>query len=154
MVVDAITAIEKELFDASRAGKEKYLAMTFIWASDRGIYTRLVDDLKNQFTMGHTTYPRNITAAYNLLLNYRVTRQPQQTTRIINDSESVPFATVEKPELTTVRCYRCQKKGNYASSCPTKSGDKEVAAATPVEGEVTEALQKLVLADPPEEYGD
>jgi hypothetical protein len=36
--------------------------------------------------------------------------------------------TVERPELTTVRCYRCQKKGHYASSCPKRSGDKYVAA--------------------------
>jgi hypothetical protein len=50
--------------------------MALIRGSDRGRYSRLVDDLKNQLAMGHNNYPRNITAAYNLLLNYRVTRQP------------------------------------------------------------------------------
>jgi hypothetical protein len=33
-----------------------------IATSDRGKYSRLMDDLKNQFTMGHNKYPRNITA--------------------------------------------------------------------------------------------
>jgi hypothetical protein len=154
MGVDTSTATEKEILDASRVGKEKYLAMALIRASYRGRYSHLVDDLKNQFTMGHNTYPRNVTAAYNMLLNYRVTRQPQQSTRIINDSESVSFATSERPELATFRCYRCQKKGHYASSCPTKGGDKDVAPAAPEDGAVIEALHQLVLADPPADYGD
>jgi hypothetical protein len=114
-----------------------------------------MDDLKNRFTMGHNNYPRNITVAYNLLLNYRITRQPQQSTRIINVSESVSFATVEKPpDIAIVTCYRCQKKGHYTSSYPTKEGDKDSAAPARAGGTVAEALQQLVLADPPEDYGE
>jgi hypothetical protein len=128
--------------------------MELIRGSDRGRYSRLVDDLKNQFTMGHNNYPRNITAAYNLLLNYWITRQPQQSTIIINNSESVSFASVKKPDIATVTCYRCQKKGHHASSCPTRVGDKDSVAPIRASGTVTEALQQLVLADPPEEYGE
>jgi hypothetical protein len=52
-----------------------------------------MDDLVNQFTMGHTNYPISITSAYNLLINYRVTTQ--STSRIINYSEVVFFVTVD-----------------------------------------------------------
>jgi hypothetical protein len=77
-----------------------------------------MDDLINQFTMGHNNYPKNFTAAYNLLINYRVTGQ--STARIINDSESMSFATVEKEkrDLTLSRCFRCHKKGHFANHCP------------------------------------
>jgi hypothetical protein len=109
MGVEANVATEKELRNARKIGKDKYLAMALIQGADRGRYSHLMDDLKNQFTMGHNNYPRNITAAYNLLLNYRITRQPQQLTRVINDSESVSFATVERPDVATITCYRCHK---------------------------------------------
>jgi hypothetical protein len=154
MGVEENIATEREPLDANKVGKDKYLAIALIRGSDRGRYSCLVDDLKNQFTMGHNNYPRTVTASYNRLLNYWVTRQPQQAARIINDSESVSFATVERPELATVRCYRCQKKGHYASSCPTRGGDKDIAAPVQADGEAIDALQQLVLADPPEYYGD
>jgi hypothetical protein len=68
MGVEVSVATKKELRNARKIGKDKYLAMAMIRGSDRSRYSRLMDDLKNQFTMGHNN-PRNITAAYNLLLN-------------------------------------------------------------------------------------
>jgi hypothetical protein len=153
--VETSVATEKELRNTRKIGKDKYLVMALIRGADRGRYSRLMDDLKNQFTMGRNNYPRNITAAYNLILNYRITRQPQQSTRIINDSESVSFATVEKPpDIATVKCYRCQEKGHYASSCPTRDGGKYSAAPAQSGGIVTEALHQLVMDDSSEEYGE
>jgi hypothetical protein len=152
--IEASVATEKELRNARKIGKDNYLEMALIRGADRGRYSRLMDDLKNHLTMGHNNYPRNITAAYNLLLNYRITKQPQQSTRIINDSERVSFATIERPDVATVMCYRCQKKGHYASSCHTKDGHKDSAAPARADGPVTEALHQLVLADPPDNYSD
>jgi hypothetical protein len=53
MGVEASVATEKELRNARKVGKDKYLAMALIRGADRGRYSRLMDDLKNQFTMGH-----------------------------------------------------------------------------------------------------
>jgi hypothetical protein len=67
--------------------------MALIRAADKTRYSSLTDDLVNQFTMGHNNYTANITAAYNMLNNYRVSAQ--STAIIINDSEGVAFATVD-----------------------------------------------------------
>jgi hypothetical protein len=124
--------------------------MALIRAADKSRYSRLVDDLVNQFTMGHNNYPINITAAYNLLINYCVTTQ--STSRIINDSEGMAFVTVdvtkEKRNLTKIRCFRCQKKGHFASRCPDNDTNKALDGAEVA----TEALQQLILAEPPDGY--
>jgi hypothetical protein len=141
------SASDEQILDAQITGKEKYLAMALIRGADRIRYNKLVDDLVNQFTMGHNNYPVNITAAYNLLINYRITGQ--STARIINDSEAVAFATVDKETVVKkdrshVRCFNCQKKGHFANKCPNLVKEE---GATTAGGE--EALQQLVLADPP-----
>jgi hypothetical protein len=110
-------------------GKEKYLAMSLIRASDQSRYSRFVDDLQNQFTMGYNNYPVNVTAAYDLIINYRLTGQ--STARIINDLESVAFATVEKGvafatvekekekrDYSKIKCLWCQNKGHFAKHYP------------------------------------
>jgi hypothetical protein len=91
-----------------------------------------------------------VTAAYNLLINYRVTGQ--STARIINDSESMSFATVEKErrDLATVRCFKCQKKGHFANHCPEIKKEEDAAGGAAT----TEALHQLILAEPPEGYDD
>jgi hypothetical protein len=148
--IDKDSATKTEILKARKVGEDKYLGMALIKGADRMRYSRLMEDLINQFTMGHNNYPQNVTAAYNLLINYRVTGQ--STARIINDSESMSFATVEKEkrDLTLIRCFRCQKKGHFANHCPEIM--KEEGAGR---GEVTtEALYQLMLAEPPEGYND
>jgi hypothetical protein len=118
MGINKDNASNDEVIKARKAGEDKYLVMALVKGADRSRCSRLMDDLVNQFTMGHNNYPPNITAAYNLLINYRVTIQ--STARIINDSESMSFTTVEKEkwDLTLSRCFRYQKKGHFAKHCP------------------------------------
>jgi hypothetical protein len=71
---------------------------------------------------------------------------------IQKDSERVAFAMVdvtkEKRDLSKIRCFRCQKKGHFASRWPGNDTDK-----APDDAEAaTEALQKLILTDPPYGY--
>jgi hypothetical protein len=108
LVVEASVATEKKLRNTRKIGKDKYLTMSLIRGADRGRYSRLMNDLKNQFTMGHNNYPRNITAAYNLFLNYRTTIQPQKSTRIINDSE---IGMSKKQKLNTKSSMECELVG-------------------------------------------
>jgi hypothetical protein len=145
------TATDEQILKAEKVGKEKYLGMALIRGADKTRYSSLTYDLVNQFTMGHTNYPANIIAAYNLLINYRVSAQ--STARIINDSESVAFTTVdvtkEKRDLSKIRCFRCQKKGHFANHCPIDGSNNNAPGGAEV---VTEALQQLVLAEPPDGY--
>jgi hypothetical protein len=142
------TATDGKKIKTIKEGKEKYLVMSLIRASDRSRYIRLMDDLQNQFTMGYNNYPTHMTAVYNLIINYWVTGQ--STARIINDSEGVAFATVEKGiafstvekvkekhDYSKIKGFRCQKRGNFANHCTKNEGDKPEGEG----GEVTEALQ-------------
>jgi hypothetical protein len=101
--IDKDSATKAEILEARKVGEDKYLGMALVKGADRVRYSRLMYDLINQFTMGHNNYPQNVTAGYNLLINYRVTGQ--STARIVNDSESMSFATVKKErrDLTLIR---------------------------------------------------
>jgi hypothetical protein len=46
------------------------------------------------------------------------------------------------------------ENGHYASSCPTREGGKDSADPAQTSGTVTDTLHQLVLADPPEDYGE
>jgi hypothetical protein len=64
----------------------------------------------------------------------------------------VAFSTVdvtkEKRDLTKIRCFRCQKKGHFASRCPDKDTDKAPDGTEAA----TEALQEPIFANPPDGY--
>jgi hypothetical protein len=153
------TATDEQTIKTSKEGKEKYLAMSLIRASDQIRYRRLMDHLQNQFTMGYNNFPTNVTVAYNLIINYRVTGQ--SIARIINDSEGVLFTTVEKGvafamvkkvkekcDYSKIKCFQCQQRGHFANHCPENEEDKPPGEG----GEVTEALQQLIFAEPPDSY--
>jgi hypothetical protein len=145
--IDKDSATKAEILKARKVGEDKYLGMALVKGADRVRYSLLMDDIINQFTMGHNNYPQNVTAAYNLLINYRVTGQ--STARIINSSESMSFATVEKErrDLTLIRCFRCQKKRHFTNHCPEIKTEEGAGGGAVT----TEELQKLMLADPPKD---
>lgn len=51
--------------------KKRSLAIRFLKKADRKRYGGLWSDLENQFSRGQDHYPEDLTAAYNLLLNYK-----------------------------------------------------------------------------------
>jgi hypothetical protein len=125
-VVDVGLATEVERLAAQAQAKEKYLAVAFLNASDNSRYGKLLEDLENDFTKGTNNYPKTLTSAYNLMVNYKNYHKP--ASRIYNDSDGVAFANVQKEKkwLTARRCDATTVKrwGTILMSAPTtiKSG--------------------------------
>jgi hypothetical protein len=69
--------------------------------------------------------------------------QQRQVGQLFNDSEAVSFTNVDgkmtaPPDITTVKCYCCQKMGHYAIECPSTTPKMEGATMLMLEEEVGE----------------
>ena len=53
------------------AARNRSLALSFLKRADKSRYGTLWTDLENHYTRGTDQYPKDLTAAYNMLLNYR-----------------------------------------------------------------------------------
>ena len=67
---DAETASNKR--KAKKEAKEAYMDMALILGANRIKYGRLIEELENSYLKGNENdYPKTVTDAYNLLLNYK-----------------------------------------------------------------------------------
>ena len=67
--IDDATEAQKDA--AEIQGIEWYLALAFLMGSDRSRFGRLLEKLENDFTAGHDNYPKTLTNAYNMLLEWK-----------------------------------------------------------------------------------
>jgi hypothetical protein len=65
------TASTVEATAAGNVAQESYLASAFLLASDRTRYGKLLEDLENDYLQGRDNYPKTLTGAYNLLVNWK-----------------------------------------------------------------------------------
>ena len=135
-----------------REAKAHAVAMMFLRQSDKHRFEGLNADLANNFSRGVDQYPRDITGAYNLLVNYkpppgserrqqrnRNAQQQQQQqgnsaarTGANDDEDAGPAMTFAQNSRTTpgtdgvlhshITCFECQTMGHYASACPNSGG--------------------------------
>lgn len=70
---DYATAVEEYTKKLTRAARNRTLALAFLKGADRKLYGMLWIELENQYTRQHDQYPADLTAAYNMLLNYKPT---------------------------------------------------------------------------------
>jgi hypothetical protein len=116
---------------AKATAKERYLAVAMLSACDASRYNKLSEEIKNDYTKGSNHYPKMVTEAYNLIVNYR---QSKPAGRIYNDSEGVAFNNVDanrQPrerqfhDIEKVKCYNCNKKGHYSNDFPDNQPKRE-----------------------------
>ena len=148
--LDVSLLTNEEMEEIRKESQAQYLAVAFVLDADKIRYGKLIEDLENAYLQGVYRYPKTITAAYSLLTNWK--QDPCNAMRMIGPaSDGVSFAHLgedDKSEtnlansgggqrqwsgprdMTTLKCYNCNKMGYYASDCGEeqkrdKSGTKE-----------------------------
>eukprot|EP00978_Attheya_sp_CCMP212_P031120 scaffold116442_cov20-Attheya_sp.AAC.1 len=116
-----------------KEARDQCLAMSFLARSDRNWYGQKIKDLENDFLQGQDNYPKTVSAAYSLLINWKQEHHAHTMQVLKSNSDGVNFANVDieyenEPgtALTTnsedtmvgnadmdksrVKCWRCKKK--------------------------------------------
>jgi hypothetical protein len=91
---------------------------------DKSWYGKLTKYLENDFTKGSNLYPKTITEACNLIVDYR---QSTPGGRVFNDSEGIACINIETrsvPDITKAKFYSCSKKGHYSNECNDEDPEK------------------------------
>jgi hypothetical protein len=91
--IDVDNASDASKQNAMETAKNRYMAMAMLTAADVARYSRLLEDLDNDYTKGNNNYPHTVTEAYNLIINYR---QARPAARIYHNAEGVAFTNIEE----------------------------------------------------------
>jgi hypothetical protein len=91
--------------------------------ADRGRYSKLIEEIENDYLMGNNNYPKTPTEAYNLLVNYKNYNNTNKQ-NIPGGLDQVAFVAEGKrlkannKEHPHIQCFKCKKYGHYKSNCP------------------------------------
>ena len=88
--IDVDEATEAQEEAAETEGTQWYLALAFLMGSDRSRFGRLLEKLENDFTAGNNNYPKTLTDAYNMLLEWK--DDPRLLMRMAGN-DGISFAT-------------------------------------------------------------
>ena len=122
--IDIDDATDEQEEAAELAGIQWYLALAFLMGSDRNRYGRLLEKLENDFTAANDNYPKTLTNAYNMLLEWK--DDPRLLIRMAgNDGISFATNTVEtNEEQTTCAESTCHREAptTYANTTMGQRG--------------------------------
>jgi hypothetical protein len=132
--------------------RDKTLGIDLIQGADPTRYSTLITELSNQFAMGKDDYPDDLTAAYNLLVNYKTptnatsrprptTGQPSTNTHLYTSEPPLASSVTLAQKLgptpgndglvhPTITFYQCNQPGHYANTCPSPSPIPSVPSGT------------------------
>ena len=69
--IDPTNATTMQQMEIEKEAQNRYLAVAFMLGSDKARFGRLLENLENDYLQGQNNYPTSITAAYNLLPNWK-----------------------------------------------------------------------------------
>lgn len=123
---------EKEIKEKAR---ERYLAMLFLKKVSREKYGTLWTSLKNYYSRGTKQYPTTLSDVYGMICaqtpEHRDNRRGREDKEKNNDPQPQGFSFLQQGIVVAgsdgktfpgITCFRCQKKGHYASHCPKGDG--------------------------------
>ena len=119
--IDTDEATEAQEEAAEIQGIEWYLALAFLMGSDRTRFGRLLEKLENDFTAGHDNYPKTLTDAYNMLLEWK--DDPRLLMRMAgNDGISFTTTTAETNEEQDIEIEGTHSKETDTTHANTTLG--------------------------------
>ena len=112
---------------------DKWMAYLLLKNSDQTKYGGLINGITLQYVMGHKQYPADVTAATDVLSNYKwdpgykeklekLKEQKSKSKREVDDTVST-LSTSTKTSFAhgEMICYCCGKKGHITLKCPKKN---------------------------------
>ncbi len=69
-LIAALTS-DAEKAEVAKEAQDEYLAIAFLLHADRTRYSSMLQDYENDFLQGQDNYPKTVTAAYNVLTNWK-----------------------------------------------------------------------------------
>ena len=162
---DTDNPTEEDTTTYKTAIEEAYMDTAFLSGMNNARYGALLNDLHNTFRMGHNEYPKTLTSAYNLSINWKgdtkgVGVTPNDGVAFTTESEEADIHITDGVKMTQtgkpVICHICGKN-NYSNICPDREdgtpGKKEdTAEDTPrTETPPTKASVNLKIG---EDWGD
>ena len=103
---------------------EEFIACLFILLADNSRYKGHKINLANEFTMGHSNFPKTSVAANRLLVDYIMTGMSTYVKQEPNNT-GVKFNKIDHNNdwKKNVSCHRCSLKGNQLKECNTTLPD-------------------------------
>lgn len=100
-----------EVMKAEKRPLEKFLVYRFIAAADKARFSNVAVYLENEYVTGSDEFPKDVTAAYNFLENWKRTTVHVDTP----SNDGVRFAQTGAPaysgktrkDLSHIQCYGC-----------------------------------------------
>ena len=130
MEYDTLTAAQQAIVQEN--AKDMYLACSFLCRSGIKRYSRLLEELENDYTKGKSNYPNGLVTAYRMISEYK-NWQPRSS---VPESDGVAFAQRTRGRPNNVNqiedwmkdkeCYKCGQKGHIATVCPAKKNNSDL----------------------------
>ena len=97
------------------------MAMLFITNADKNRYSKVQEELENDFLKKLNNYPQTLTEAFTLLLNHKKVKKGSTTDEgiALSQRQVKPTSGIDGELHPNISCNKCKLYGHYANKCPS-----------------------------------